>query len=178
MNLLPEPCCLCGAQEVREFSNQGTSLAEPPRVCSPCRAERTGAIQMTVLADVDPRHVAERIRSHRPGSPATLEGAIHVGLRTWAEALRRSAESALLLLKGFEELPPEEAVAESVMGAPRAAALEAPPGRPGTVKLTGLAPELARRLAETVPLAEGPPLTTGELAALERELGWRAGDAP
>lgn len=135
---------------------------------------------MTVLSETDPRHVAERVRSYRPGSPATREAAIHAGLRTWADALRKSAESALLLLKGFEEIPPEEAVAEELMGASRVTGLESPLKEPDTIKLTGLAPELARRLAETVPLAEGPPLGPAGLAALERELAQRrsVGDAP
>lgn len=167
----PENCCLCGDHEVREFSHHGKPISEFPPVCSPCRAERTRAIHVVIPKTVDPAELSRRIAPYRDSNPQAVAGAIQVALQVWERALQDAAHSAKALLRVLAERPDEERVAHELMGGRLVGDLEAArTPEPGTLRLTGLAPELARRIAEEVPLAEGPPLQSGDLSGVLEEV--------
>lgn len=157
VDLRRENCFLCGHHEIREFSFKGASLTDLPLVCSPCRAERTGAIQMVMPSALDPSVLSQRIDPYREKPPAVMSGAIQVALDVWEKALQDTAHSAKVLMRILTDRPDEEAVIHALMGGPLISNLES--ARPGTLVLTGIAPELARRIATEVPLAEGPALS-------------------
>lgn len=168
----PRNCCLCGDYEVRQFSHRGKPISEMPPVCSPCRAERTGAIQLSLPREVDPAVLRARVSPDKLRFPSEDERAraIQVVLRMWRDALVKSAEAVTQLVAALEGGPAEERVAHELLGTPLVGGLEALTRPPGTLKLTGLAPALARRLATEVRWAEGPPLLVADLPALEAEL--------
>jgi len=160
-DLRGEDCCLCGTYEIREFSHRGQPISELPPVCSPCRAERTGAIHLRLPAAAAPGDIAQRIVLLQVGTtPEHMAEAIQSALSVWAKALYDSADSVLAAFRFLGGRPDEESVAATLMGDPLVTGLTflPDPERAG-LTLTGLAPELARRLAEEVPLAEGPALS-------------------
>jgi hypothetical protein len=166
INLRDANCCLCGSWQLQEYSYGSRTVSDPPPVCSPCRAERTGAIHIVVPSAVDPAELARRISPYR-GRPEDFAGAIQVALRVWEKALTDIAHSAKALLRLLAGRPDEESVAHALMGGHLVGDLQAArTPDPGTLKLTGLAPELARRIATEVPLAEGPALSQAHLSEI------------
>lgn len=161
-------CCLCGEWELQELTHQNRSLAEPPPVCSPCRAERTQAIHLRLPKASAPGDIAQRLDPLQGGTtPEYLSGAIQTALSVWARALYDSADSVMAAFHLLRGRPDEERVAATLMGDALVTGLEfLPDPEMAGIKLTGLAPELARRIATEVPLAEGPALSHAHLAEI------------
>jgi hypothetical protein len=170
-----DPCCLCGVYEVREYTHLGKPIAEFPPVCSPCRAERLGAIHIRLPKAAAPGDIADRVKPFLGSTD--LPGAIHVGLRTWHQGLADALHSVVALLQCLEDRPSEEQVVAELMGTPLVGGLEfLPDPETAGLKLTGLAPELARRIAELVPLAEGPALSLAHEAEIRLLVTERAAE--
>lgn len=164
-----EPCPLCREEHVLPpFSVRGASLADEVTVCSPCRAEHTGTVQLRLPLGAAPGEITKRLKDFR--RDPDFAGAVQAGLSVWAKALQEGADAATGVLAALENRPDEERVAAEFMGAPLLGDCDflADPERPG-LKLTGLPPELARRIVETVPMAEGPPLSVELMAELLRQ---------
>lgn len=163
-------CCLCGTYEIREYTHQGKVVREPPPVCSPCRAERTGAIHLRLPKAVAPDNIAQRLAPLQAGTtPEYLAQAIQSALAVWAKALYDSADSVTAALNALGGRSDEERVAATLMGDPLVTGLEFVADHNGQcpgLKLVGLPGELARRIAERVPLAEGPALSQAHLAEI------------
>jgi hypothetical protein len=131
-------------------------------LCSPCRAEATGTVDLTL-----PMMAAPTTLALGGGGPR----AIHKNLAGWVAGLHvATAQVAELLvsLGGSDE----EVTAHAVMGtdplgdAPR---LTRHPADVRTLVLTDLPVGTARRLAETT-FAEGPHLSTERIRELAAEL--------
>lgn len=157
-----QPACLvCGGYPDLPASPRG-DLA----VCSPCRAEHAGAVELRLPEgarprDQETRHFVVPRREFLPG-----KGALEA-LRQWGEALDTAARRVGLLRSLLEAgLSDPEAVAHVLLtGGAARFKLRAATG--GDLALTDLPAPLARRLAEECPeIARGPALPEAELVRL------------
>lgn len=145
------PCPACGEPA------KPPPFSEPdlPWACSPCRAAWAGAIHLTLPWGCKPADIF----LDRRGDPQALRES----LLRWARALAAGTAGVLDLAEALAQIPDAEAVAHAVMGGLPNPDVSA---RDWGLELTRLAPEAARRLAQSCDLAEGPALSYAELVAL------------
>ncbi len=160
------PCPLCGETAERRQDEYGGATAF--WVCSPCRAEHDGAIQLVPPDSARGTVIAERVEPHHGD-----RGAAVVGLRTWAEAMRQYVQSVESVAYALVTQPDAEAVANALMGDFSVFLMAEPVATMNSMLVRGLPPATARRLAKVVPHASGPPLPPDRLRQLEAEAGGR-----
>lgn len=140
-------CAACGASE------PPSEWSSDPWLCSPCRAEHTGTVQISsrrAVADTEGGRDIPAIEETRGR------------LAEWASALESAAASLREMRDGLDGAAPEEVVARACMYG-----LESRPPRLycdsfQTFSVSGLPPEVARRLSETT-RAEGPWMTESQI---------------
>lgn len=161
MSADPVICSVCGKDD--GFGPP----QELPRACSPCRAELTQKVLVSLSRHTRPHHVAERSNREaqsRVGDEPREKVALD-WVRLWGDALDRAAETALALHRALSSLSPDaEAVADAVSGPWGPVRLESVAPDPDVLIVCGLSPARARRLAEIVPGARGPELSPTALA--------------
>lgn len=147
------PCPACG-----EPSPVPTNWPDPdPWACSPCRAEYTGSIHVTLPWACSPGSFL--------GGPAEPES-LREALLSWAKALAAATAGVLELVGGMGGAPVEEEVAHAIMGGAPDLQLEA---MGDCLKIGGLTPEGARLLAQRCEIAGGPHLTNAKMSDLLRD---------
>lgn len=165
----PELCPVCEETPLPPSSVRGASPADAPVICSPCRAEHTGEVELQLPRDAHigalrVRHLTIRQREFLPG-----KGALEV-LRQWEEAMETGAAQVRLLRALLEAGPSDaEQVAHVLLtGGELRFKLRAKGDH--FFRLTDLAAPLARRLATEFPqIASGPMLPHAELRRLLAE---------
>ena len=164
-----EFCLVCAETPLPASSVRGAALGDLPGVCSPCRAEHTGEVELRLpegarLDDLVTRHFVIRQREFLPGKGA------REALRQWEEALDTGARRLGLLRTLLEAGSSDaEAVAEVLLtGGEMRFNLRAQSN--SVLRLTDLSPLLARRLAQEGPeIASGPELPRAEMLRLLAE---------
>lgn len=125
--------------------------------CSPCRAEHTGSVHVTLPWGCVPG-------GYFLGGPVESE-ALREGLLCWAKALAAGCAGMLALVGSIGGAPAEEEVANALMGG--GPDLELGVGHE-SIQISGLTRAGARRLVLASPVAEGPVLSDAQLADLLR----------
>ena len=150
------PCPACGDPA----KPPPPSEPDRPWACSPCRAEWARAIRVTPFW---PHHASDYFRE----GPCDRE-AVRASLGGWAQSLSRTVAGLLELVARTAE-GGAGAVAHALMGGEPPWRLTLLPGSTDVSSgftLTGLPPDVARHLAASCAMAEGPLLSSPELVRL------------
>jgi len=159
---VPAPCPACG-EEVKASADH----AERLWASSPCRAEHSGAIQVVLPSVALPARALEGGKG-----PGQEFHSAKAALGGWASGLELAAGFIAELAALLEDTE-DEALVHLLMGAERDTQAVLLKGRPDTMFLAGLAPAVARRVAQSSSRADGPDDVAESLEDLIRERAQR-----